>query len=165
VSIISVTYISVSRLPDSVADVEVAKLAAMARARNPLRNVTGALLFTGSSFAQTLEGPDHEIENLLDRIHSDHRHSNIEILHREQVSSREFTTWWMAYWGRTSFVEQFVSACRRDRAVSSPRSPEDLRELIKLFAIQRAFTGDILTAATPTRQKIGEASGAWALAS
>ena len=61
--------------------------------------ITGALLFSGGYFCQTIEGPEDSIEELFETIQMDDRHGEITVLHFEEIEERGFSDWSMAFAG------------------------------------------------------------------
>jgi hypothetical protein len=57
--------------------------------------VTGMLWADGKSFAQVIEGGFHEVGLTMDRIRTDHRHTDIDVLLDRVVLSRQFGNWSM----------------------------------------------------------------------
>ena len=73
---------------------------AVARRRNQADNVTGALLFTASGFAQVLEGRRDVVERTFERIGADPRHADITVLAFTPTERRSFPDWSMGFSGR-----------------------------------------------------------------
>jgi hypothetical protein len=69
----------------------------VARERNACENITGMLLFEGTSFLQVLEGEGTTIDALLEKIRHDPRHSRVALLLREKITARSFGDWTMGY--------------------------------------------------------------------
>jgi hypothetical protein len=65
--------------------------------RNAQYEVTGILWADGESFAQVLEGDPGNVGWTMDRIRTDRRHTNIEILLDRPVLSRQFGNWSMRH--------------------------------------------------------------------
>lgn len=84
-------YISASRLAEDEADELVADIVKDSVPRNHRLHVTGALLFTGRSFAQYLEGPADAVD-ALQGIVDDLRHENIRTIAEGVYSHRRFVT-------------------------------------------------------------------------
>ena len=147
----SVTYVSSSHLLGREPDDLVGQIVGTSTAWNAAHGITGALLFTGRFFAQTLEGEELEVMSLIDRIQRDSRHEGMQVLHRGAVQEREFPSWSMAYRGRTSFVDRKVEASRSDHRLLSTTSPDELRKLIKIFALQSALLDEPGVRAEPSR--------------
>ena len=67
------------------------------RTNNSKRGVTGLLLYGNGTFLQTIEGEEGVIESLTESIFEDSRHAEIELLHRKEISKREYSEWSMGF--------------------------------------------------------------------
>jgi hypothetical protein len=76
---------------------EVRAILTTARRLNAADNVTGALLFTTSGFAQVLEGPRDVVERTFERIGFDPRHTDVTILSFTPTERRSFPDWSMGF--------------------------------------------------------------------
>lgn len=76
---------------------EIAALIRAAHKRNALTGLSGILIYGGTLFFQTLEGPRDHVEAALQRIQRDARHYGLKILFDEHVEDRSFAEWPMAY--------------------------------------------------------------------
>jgi blue light- and temperature-responsive anti-repressor len=104
-------YFSRNAMPGDIEEMkrEVQHVLVSARRNNEAANITGALLFNESCFAQVLEGPLAAIESTFERIQRDPRHSDVTVLELAPVELREFPNWSMAFAGlleesRANFV-------------------------------------------------------------
>jgi hypothetical protein len=52
--------------------------------------ITGLLCFNKQYFIQCLEGARTEVSRTYQRISHDRRHKNIQLLHLEEISARDF---------------------------------------------------------------------------
>lgn len=66
-----------------------------ARRLNALDGITGMLMFNGSRFLQIIEGAQEAIDNLLERLRRDGRHSALEVRDERVVAERAFLDWSM----------------------------------------------------------------------
>lgn len=89
-------YRSHNLLPVDTIKVGLGHLFSSARAANKARHVTGALLLSGGSFVQVLEGDEAVVRALFARISTDPRHDQVELVEAGQVERREFARWSMA---------------------------------------------------------------------
>ncbi|MBD8620443.1 BLUF domain-containing protein [Sphingomonas sp. CFBP 13728] len=64
-------------------------------ARNTKVGITGMLWSDGANFAQVIEGDHDEVGATMDRIRSDPRHTDIEVVLDRAVVSRQFGNWAM----------------------------------------------------------------------
>jgi uncharacterized membrane protein (DUF373 family) len=67
------------------------------RENNAGRSVTGMLLYANGTFLQVLEGPDQVIDDLVDIIKKDLRHTNIQMLYRKPIERRQYSDWSMGF--------------------------------------------------------------------
>jgi Sensors of blue-light using FAD len=100
-SLYSLAYFSRNAIAGSPDDVRgaIASILGAARRNNPLRNVTGALLYSDGCFAQVLEGRREDVENIFEIIQCDGRHADVTIMHLHPVEERSFPAWSMAFAG------------------------------------------------------------------
>jgi hypothetical protein len=109
----SLLYVSRSllRLPDQAEEID--NIVAVARTRNADMDITGALAFTETHFAQVLEGSQDALEELMKSIRRDWRHTDIQVTQAETLGDRRFPDWRMAYSGPSVFVTNRTSRCWR----------------------------------------------------
>lgn len=108
-SLCQVFYISRSR----AAPVEVERILSSARHHNLLRQVTGALLFTGGHFAQLLEGPPQALAETMAAIEVDPRHEAVTRLIEGDITKRRIEGWTMAFVeapGADDLIHQLLAA-------------------------------------------------------
>ncbi len=79
---------------------ELRSILSVARRRNQSDNITGALLFTASGFAQVLEGHRDVVERTFERIGADPRHADITVLAFTPTERRSFPDWAMGFSGQ-----------------------------------------------------------------
>lgn len=75
---------------------QLADILRVARANNAGLSVTGALVLYDDWFAQVLEGPEHAVNRLFDKIKTDARHTKVALDQTQPVTSRLFGHWAMA---------------------------------------------------------------------
>ena len=92
---IQVVYTSKAR--SDVNEAQIVDIHAKALSNNAQKGITGMLLYTKSTFLQVIEGEVDAIDCLMEKIKSDTRHSDVEILVRNSIKQREFTNWSMGY--------------------------------------------------------------------
>jgi hypothetical protein len=100
-SVYNLVYMSESRMGSTTAETmqAVDDILAKARHHNEAVDVTGALLFTEGRFVQVLEGERDKVHKIFDRIGTDARHADIEILSAQYSDRRRFKEWSMAFVG------------------------------------------------------------------
>ena len=106
-------FFYVSRADDDTTHDDVAAILQVSQARNAALGLTGALLFTGSHFAQVLEGEPAALDAVIASIVRDPRHHSVRVLCREPVAERRFSSWAMGYLlstGAADLVEQVLDA-------------------------------------------------------
>ena len=88
-------YRSVAR--PSFKQSEIQKMLKKARLYNDQLGITGCLLYYEGEFIQYLEGNQIKVLELFDKIKSDKRHSDVELISFAERDAREFNNWEMAY--------------------------------------------------------------------
>ena len=89
----SLTYTSLARLDLRGSDLE--DIHRAARELNALDGITGLLVFNGTHFLQIVEGTREAIEELLDRLRRDPRHTGMEVRDQHRIAQRSFPDWSM----------------------------------------------------------------------
>jgi hypothetical protein len=130
----SLLYVSRSTIAPESAQAAVSEIVAASLVRNPLLGLTGALLFTGTHFAQVLEGGADSIDTLLDCLRVDPRHAALVVVDRSGIPARRFARWSMAYFGPSQFVSRHVT-----RLLSDPSPSEQRRGAEWLTALMAEF--------------------------
>ena len=102
-------YVSESKIEDGKVDAVIAKIIAKSQKRNSQLDLTGALIFTGTHFAQVLEGDQKAIDELMSSLYHDERHEAVWIVDRSPITERQFSRWAMAYHGPSQFVSRHVT--------------------------------------------------------
>lgn len=113
--LISTLYVSRSRIEPTRATAAIADLVEVSIAKNPRRDITGALLFTGAHFAQILEGREDVITALMKSIGRDERHDQLTVINQAPLKERIFHDWALAYNGPSLFIARHVA-----RVLASP---------------------------------------------
>ena len=65
------------------------------RHANPELGITGVLCFSQGIFLQVLEGGRSAVNKLYNRIVTDARHTQVELLRYEEIEERRFASWSM----------------------------------------------------------------------
>ncbi len=89
----SVTYTSLARLDLQASDLE--DIHRTAREVNALEGITGLLVFNGTHFLQIIEGSEAAIDDLVERLRKDPRHTGFEIRDQRKIEARSFPDWSM----------------------------------------------------------------------
>ena len=100
----------VSRRSHLVFDPEraMANVVSSSRFNNARWGITGSLACTQDHFAQLLEGPNAELDDLMHRIEQDDRHFDLTILKVEPITRRHLPDWSLAYHGQSSYVTRQI---------------------------------------------------------
>lgn len=121
VALTTILYISDSTIAPDDAKTVVKQIVADAIIANRARGLTGALLFTGTYFAQVIEGRVDDVDALYAALKRDSRHKRLQVVDRAPLGERRFEGWNMAYFGPSQFVARHVT-----RLFDNP-SPAELR--------------------------------------
>ena len=89
----SLTYTSFAGLDLEADDLEA--IHRTARNANALDGITGLLIFNGTHFLQIIEGDPRAIDDLVEKLRRDPRHSGLEIRDERIVDARSFPDWSM----------------------------------------------------------------------
>lgn len=76
---------------------ELLDLLKVARTANAQHGITGLLLYRYGNFMQVIEGESQKIEQLIENIKRDDRHSNLAVILKEDIIHREFSDWTMGF--------------------------------------------------------------------
>jgi hypothetical protein len=85
-----------SRAAANLNDEALDQILNVARATNPLANITGQLLLEQGVFAQWLEGPQDAVEKLWAKLQRDTRHHAVQLVSAYRIETRSFGNWSMA---------------------------------------------------------------------
>jgi len=118
----SVTYTSLARLDLQESDLEDIHL--IAREQNSVDGITGLLVFNGTHFLQSSKASESAIEDLIERLRKDPRHTGFEIRDRRKVDARSFPDWSME-------LVRVKASYFEARDTIADRIPEDVPEAIK----------------------------------
>lgn len=75
---------------------------------NLLHSITGMLIFDGVHFMQCIEGPPDAIDQLMNNIQADQRHTDIVVVGTEMTGSRLFPHWNMGYLNRERPIREML---------------------------------------------------------
>jgi hypothetical protein len=84
-----------SRAIPSVDQDELVSILRKSKANNPSLGVTGVLCFSEGIFLQALEGGRSQVNRLYNRIATDSRHTQVELLSYQEIGERRFAGWSM----------------------------------------------------------------------
>jgi hypothetical protein len=84
-----------SRAVPAVDQEELQTILRQSKSRNPGCGITGVLCFSHGIFLQVLEGGRSAVNQLYNRIVTDPRHSQVELLLYREIGERRFAGWSM----------------------------------------------------------------------
>lgn len=84
-----------SRAAAGVDAEELANLLRQSRSGNAASGITGLLCLSDGVFIQLIEGGRDSVSRLYNRIAQDSRHTDVQLLHFEEVTERRFSGWTM----------------------------------------------------------------------
>ena len=84
-----------SRAAAGVDQDELVAIVRKSKANNPALGVTGVLCFSEGIFLQVLEGGRSAVNRLYNRIATDPRHTDVELMSYEEIGERRFAGWSM----------------------------------------------------------------------
>ena len=112
-----VQLVYASRSAEHLGEAEIEKLLRQCVHDNQAAGITGFLLFDGACFLQLLEGSPRCVDDLYRRIEHDPRHRDSQALIRQEVRSREFSCWSMAYlFVQDDGIARFIGTMSADAA-------------------------------------------------
>jgi Sensors of blue-light using FAD len=84
-----------SRSKESITPASVDAILNKCRVKNPASGISGVLCYSGDVYLQVLEGGRQAVNALYTKILQDPRHTEITILHYEEVKQRNYGSWTM----------------------------------------------------------------------
>tara|TARA_B110000908_G_C10090013_1_gene373596 strand:- start:50 stop:475 length:426 start_codon:yes stop_codon:yes gene_type:complete len=135
-----VRLLYVSRALDKNAQGAIESILESSRAYNMTNGITGVLCYGGDIFLQAIEGGRHAVNGLYNHIAKDERHTNVVMLHYEEIRERRFGGWTMGQVNlsklNTSIVLKYSERAQFDPyAVSGDVSLALLEELMATASI------------------------------
>ena len=132
----SLTYTSLARLDLTARDIEA--IHRTARDVNSIEGITGLLIFNGTHFLQIVEGSPLAIDDLVERLRRDPRHSGIEIRDQRGIDERSFPDWSME-------LVRVSAGYFEAKGTVSDRLPETVSEPVRERVIQmtEAISGTV----------------------
>jgi hypothetical protein len=127
-------YISVCNVASDAHATTISDILAVSRPRNLELSVTGALIFSGSAFAQAIEGPADSIATLRAAIERDPRHRDVRTFEHGACEARRFEKWALAYSGSSTFVDLELQRIAALHATDPTTALRSLKLLLKEFA-------------------------------
>ena len=69
----------------------------VSRRNNQANEISGLLVFDGTTFFQILEGNENDVNNLFSVVERDDRHFEINLYHSGPIEQRSFAQWAMSF--------------------------------------------------------------------
>ena len=91
--LVRLLYVSRAMDPDSLIDVQT--IMDSAREHNVTNGITGILCYGGGIYLQALEGGRRQVNELYSHIVKDKSHTDVVLLHYEEITERRFGSWTM----------------------------------------------------------------------
>lgn len=92
---IQISYIS--KATESMSQDDLEGILRTSRENNARLGITGMLLYGNNTFVQTLEGEEKPVNELIDRIKRDTRHTDFQVLKKKTIDRREYADWSMDF--------------------------------------------------------------------
>ena len=89
-----VRLLDVSRATESTTE-SLEAILQRARRHNAEHGITGILCYSNNIFMQLLEGSREEVNCLYSEIQRDSHHTNVQLLHYDEITEREYPGWTM----------------------------------------------------------------------
>jgi Sensors of blue-light using FAD len=90
-----VRLLYVSRLVQNNGNDAIEQILAESRLHNPPLGITGILVYGDGLFLQAIEGGRQQVSQLYNHITRDKRHTDVVLLHFEEITERRFGSWTM----------------------------------------------------------------------
>ena len=90
-----VRLLYVSRAVDTDSAKAIESILETSRAHNLSNGITGVLCYGGGVFLQAIEGGRESVNTLYNHIVADKRHTEVALLHYEEITERRFGGWTM----------------------------------------------------------------------
>ncbi|WGM31030.1 BLUF domain-containing protein [Brevundimonas sp. NIBR11] len=131
-SIEQLVYVSTSTVPLTT-PLHVADIMEVSSRNNSELGITGALTYSGDQFIQILEAQTEALDWLMDRLHHDPRHDDINVLDRMTIRERAFPEWSMLFPTQTPATRTIVAKLVADRRRHAPAYRQALLTMVREF--------------------------------
>jgi hypothetical protein len=120
----------VSRPRADLPPAEISRIVVKSRINNARDGLCGVLVYTGTDFAQVIEGPSDRVEALWNRIKLDDRHQDVALLFDETTEEAPwFPDWRMGYLANRALTK-LIGKWRDLGEVMDERGRLKLRQLL-----------------------------------
>jgi hypothetical protein len=134
----SILYVSESQIGFSHAEDRLSSIVDYSRWWNESVGITGALVFTEKHFVQFIEGSEVAIDDMLIKLRSDARHTNVVVIETAEISSRYFGQWDLAYSGPDEYIDRkLMGDLQRGVYQSDAIRAEELRSSLLRMAFHK----------------------------
>jgi Sensors of blue-light using FAD len=121
-SVFRLIYRSHSLVADEERRTVLGEIFTTARRKNKRLDVTGALVISGDSFVQALEGEESVVRELYATISQDARHDHVSLVEEGMVAGRTFGRWAMAKVSEDGGADiRLMSNAQKGVIVAAPR--------------------------------------------
>jgi hypothetical protein len=130
-------WIYISRSCISSADLksEITAIVEQSRVKNVKLDITGALVFDGTYFAQLVEGPETNVRALRAAIESDARHQDVRTVLDNAATKRALPNWSLAYSGRSLVISRAIRRALRDFEQGQPDAGTRIQSFLVDLAV------------------------------
>jgi hypothetical protein len=119
----------VSRPRPDLPPAEISRIVVKSRLNNEREGLCGVLLYTGTDFAQLIEGPSDRVGALWNRINRDDRHQDIVPLLDETAEDAWFPAWRMGYLANRALTKH-IAEWRKLEGAMDEQGRAALRQLL-----------------------------------
>jgi hypothetical protein len=131
-SIYKIVYRShMIRQTDARFHADIERILDVSREWNAANNITGALLLTGTGYAQVLEGSAHDVKSLFGHIACDSRHQGVELMYHESHEERDFGNWAMTIVRMPDQSDIELASTAYQRNISISNGAEDILMMLR----------------------------------
>jgi len=92
-----VRMVYVSTIVDRLDSGALPRILEVAKENNEKHDLTGLLVFSSKHYLQVIEGGRKSVNQLLNNLYHDERHSHLLVLGMEEISQRIFSQWSMQF--------------------------------------------------------------------
>lgn len=127
-----------SEVNTNVSDSDLRNILSAARDYNQQNGFTGCLLYNNRQFVQVLEGEFNALNMLYAKIRRDSRHNQVVTLHMQEIESRAYPDWSMAFKSLEDDDMKSISKALGIRELRELDGEEDKSKISqKLFSMVR----------------------------
>ncbi len=91
--LVRLLYVSTLKAPHDTSVID--SILTQSRTHNPALGITGILVYSEGIFLQALEGGRKQVSELYGHIAQDPRHTDVVLLHYEEITERRYGSWTM----------------------------------------------------------------------